>query len=175
MKQSESSRFTVAQGEIEIQPASLAETAVVAAILREAAIWLEQRGMALWQTSAFEPEHLMPDVADGQYMLARWHGLPAGVFKYQREDPLIWPDALPGEAAYIHQVAIRRSYAGSELSAVLLQAAAARARREGCRYLRLDCESSRPRLRAIYKRCGFLYHSDYIACPYHVARYQLLL
>jgi len=97
MKQRESSRFTVAQGEIEIQPASLAETAVVAAILREAAIWLEQRGMALWQASAFEPEHLMPDVADGQYMLARWHGLPAGVFKYQHEHPLIWPDALPGE------------------------------------------------------------------------------
>jgi hypothetical protein len=48
MKQSESSGFTVAPGEIEIQPALLAETAVVAAILREAAIWLEQRGMALW-------------------------------------------------------------------------------------------------------------------------------
>jgi hypothetical protein len=87
MKQSEASRFTVAQGEIEIQPASLAETAVVAAILCEAAVWLEQRGMPLWQASAFEPDHLMPDVADGQYMLARWHGSPAGVFKYQREDP----------------------------------------------------------------------------------------
>jgi len=82
MKQSESSRFTVAQGEIEIQPASLAETAVVAAILREAAIWLEQRGMALWQTSAFEPEHLMPDVADGQYMLAR-----SGLFHVLTIDP----------------------------------------------------------------------------------------
>jgi GNAT superfamily N-acetyltransferase len=175
MKQSEAFLFTVAQGEIEIQPASLAETAIVAAILREAAVWLEQRGMPLWQASTFEPDHLMPDVADGQYLLARWYGLPAGVFKYQREDPLIWPDALPGEAAYVHRVAIRRSYAGSELSAVLLQAAAERARREGCRYLRLDCVSSRLRLRAIYERCGFLYHSDYVAGPYHVARYQLLL
>ena len=44
-----------AQGDIKVQPATLPETAEVAAILREAAVWLEQRGMPLWQPSAFEP------------------------------------------------------------------------------------------------------------------------
>ena len=163
------------QGDITVQPARLPETAQVAAILREAAVWLEQCGMPLWQSSAFEPERLAADVARGQYVLARWRGIPAGVFKYQREDPEIWPDALPAEAAYIHRVAICRRYAGCGLAAVLLQAAAARAQQEGCRYLRLDCDATRPRLRAVYERCGFSYHSDQALGAYHLARYQLVL
>jgi GNAT superfamily N-acetyltransferase len=163
----------LAQGEIEVQPASLPETAEVAAVLQEAAAWLEQRGMPLWQSSAFEPDRLATDVASGRYMLARWHGSPAGVFKFQREDPEIWPDAIPGEAAYIHRIAIYRRYASSGLAAILLHAAAARALQEECHYLRLDCESARPRLRAVYERCGFTFHSDHIFGQYHVARYQL--
>jgi GNAT superfamily N-acetyltransferase len=164
-----------AQGEIEVQPARLHETDAVAAILREAATWLEQRGMPLWQAAAFTPERVAPDIARRHYMLARWHGSPTGVFKYQRDDAEIWPDARTGEAAYIHRVAICRRYAGSGLAAVLLHAAAARALQEGCRYLRLDCESARLRLRAVYERCGFTFHSDHIVGPYHVARYQLVL
>lgn len=164
-----------AKGDMKIQPAQSSETAEVAAILREAAVWLAQRGMPLWQPSAFEPDRLVADVARGHYMLARWHGSPAGTFKYQREDPEIWPDAVPAEAAYIHRVAICRRYAGSALAAVMLHAAAARAQQEGCRYLRLDCDAARPRLRAVYERCGFTFHSDHVLGSYHVARYQLVL
>jgi GNAT superfamily N-acetyltransferase len=162
-------------GDIKVRSAQPSEAAEVAAILREAAVWLEQRGMPLWQPSAFEPDRLAPDIASGHYMLAWWHGSPVGVFKYQREDPEIWPDAVPAEAAYIHRVAICRRYAGSGLAAVLLHAAAARAQQERCRYLRLDCDATRPRLRAVYERCGFSYHSDHALGAYHLARYQLAL
>jgi GNAT superfamily N-acetyltransferase len=165
----------LAHDDIKVQPARLHETDAVAAILREAATWLEQRGMPLWQAAAFTPEHVAPDIARGQYMLARWHGLPAGVFKYQRDDAEIWPDVVPGEAAYIHRVAICRRYASSGLAGVLLHAAAERAQQEGHCYLRLDCEFARLRLRAVYERCGFTFHSDHIAGPFHVARYQLVL
>src|SRR4051812_19603390 len=113
------------QGAIDIHPARLPEAVEVVAILREAAVWLENRRMPLWQPAAFTPERLAADVARGQYMLVRWHGSPAGVFKYQRADAEIWPDAIPGEAAYIHRVAVCRRYAGSGLAALLLQAAAA--------------------------------------------------
>jgi hypothetical protein len=40
------------------------------------------------------------------------------------------------------------------------------------RYLRLDCEASRPRLRAFYESFGFRYHSDKHVGPYHVSRYE---
>jgi GNAT superfamily N-acetyltransferase len=168
-------RVAFGYGEIAVQPARLPEIDAVAAILCEAATWLEQRGMPLWHASAFTPERIAPDVASRRYMLARWHGSPAGVFKYLRDDPEIWPDAKPGEAAYIHRVAICRRYAGTGLAAVLLHTAVVRAQQEACRYLRLDCDAARPRLRAIYECCGFSYHSDHTIGPYRVARYQLVL
>ena len=39
--------------------------------------------------------------------------------------------------------------------------------------MRLDCESSRTRLRDVYERFGFEYHSDHTVRGVHVARYQL--
>src|SRR5215211_2859773 len=50
-------------GDIKVRPAQQSEAAEVAAILREAAVWLEQRGMPLWQPSAFEPDRLALDIA----------------------------------------------------------------------------------------------------------------
>jgi hypothetical protein len=38
--------------------------------------------------------------------------------------------------------------------------------------VRLDCEASRPRLRAIYDQFGFIHHSDRKVGPYLVSRYE---
>lgn len=167
--------LAAAEHSLVVQVAAPEEMAAVAAILHEAAVWLERHNLALWEPDAFAPGRFMAENAGAQYMLARWHGRPAGTFKYQREDALIWPEAVLGEAAYVHRVAIARQYAGSGLAAVLLDAAAARARQEGCRYLRLDCEYQRPRLRAVYERYGFVFHSQRLVGPHHLARYQLEL
>ncbi|MEH2214010.1 MAG: hypothetical protein V7K84_25930, partial [Nostoc sp.] len=39
-------------------------------------------------------------------------------------------------------------------------------------YLRLDCDASRPRLRAVYERFGFRHHSDKQVGAYFVSRYE---
>ena len=157
-----------------IAPASTAETAVVSEVLWEAASWLQRRGMPLWRRADVEPTAIEADVSSGYYFLARVGGKPAATFKYQPEDPVTWPDAVPGEASYIHRIAILRIYAGGVVSSKLLQWAAARARAEGKAFLRLDCDSVRPRLRAMYEQFGFVHHSDRQVGPFHVARYQLL-
>jgi hypothetical protein len=41
--------------------------------------------------------------------------------------------------------------------------------------LRLDCEASRPRLRAVYEGFGFRHHSDRQVGPYFVSRYEYAL
>lgn len=65
--------------------------------------------------------------------------------------------------------------AGDELSAELLRWAGERAKSLGRGFLRLDYEASRPRLRAVYERCGFQHHSDREVGPYFVSRYELRL
>jgi hypothetical protein len=53
-----------------------------------------------------------------------------------------------------------------------MQWAASRAKALGKRYLRLDTDASRPKLRQLYERFGFEFHSFRQVGPYYVARYQ---
>ena len=155
-----------------IRQASLPDAEVVADILKEAARWLEQTGMPLWRANELETERIVADAGAGLFFLAEYSGESAGTMKFQLDDSVFWPDASQQDAAYIHRLAVRRRYAGTGLSAVLLAWAAERTHQLGRRYLRLDCEASRPRLRAIYEHFGFRYHSDRQVGPYLVSRYE---
>jgi GNAT superfamily N-acetyltransferase len=159
-------------GELQIRQATPQDAEVVADILREAARWLEQEGMPLWRESELQPATIVSDLDEGLFFLAKYSDHSAGTVKFQLTDSMFWPDALPQEAAYIHRLAVRRSYAGTGLSSAILQWAAARTHALGRRFLRLDCAASRPRLRSIYERFGFRHHSDRQIGPYHVSRYE---
>ena len=75
----------------------------------------------------------------------------------------------------MHRLAVRRQFAGKEVSFDLFHWALWKTSELGRPYLRLDCEASRPKLRAIYERFGFKHHSDRQVGPYFVARYELEL
>lgn len=158
---------------IRILSATPADTVAVSAILTEAAQWLAQTGQVMWRDSELLPERIAADVAEGLFFLAECDGVPAGTVKFQLEDPLFWPDQPTGEAAYVHRLAVRRQFAGNGIAQSLLDWGARRTRSLNRCYLRLDCEASRPKLRAIYERFGFKHHSDRQVGPYFVARYEL--
>ncbi len=144
----------------------------VASVLREAALWLERSGMPMWRDDELLPARIAADVADGLFFLAECDGKPAGVLKFQLEDLLFWPDVPSGQSAYVHRLAVKREFAGGGVSTALLRWAVERARSLGKKYLRLDCEASRPKLRAVYERFGFRHHSDRQVGPYFVSRYE---
>jgi GNAT superfamily N-acetyltransferase len=158
--------------EITIRGAQDDDTAAVSRILTDAAEWLRARGMPMWRADELAAERIANDVAQGLFFIAEARGEVAGTVKFQLEDTLFWPDLPGGEAAYVHRLAVGRAFAGGQVSARLLQWAAERARNLGRRFLRLDCEASRPRLRAVYERQGFRHHSDREVGPYFVARYE---
>ena len=157
--------------QLTIQPATLDDCGPVSDILLEAASWLAQRGIPMWRESEVAASCIQDDVAAGLFFLALSASEPVGTLKFQLSDPLFWPDA-PNDAAYIHRLAVRRRFAGGALSAALLRWAAERAAASGRRFLRLDCEASRPRLRAVYERFGFRHHSDQRVGSFSVARYE---
>lgn len=160
---------------IKVEVATLEEISIVSEILEEVANWLIEKGMPLWTLQEVSAEAIRSDVISGLYFLAQCDGKNCGTIKYQTEDKVHWPEANDGEAAYVHKIAVRRAYSGGEISIPLLQWATEKARNEGYKYLRLDCDSSRTSLRHIYERFGFEYHSEKQVGPYHVARYQLQL
>jgi GNAT superfamily N-acetyltransferase len=158
-----------------VRRAEPGDAPLVSSVLAEADAWLRARGAPLWQEDELAPETLTPEVASGLYYVGFCENEPVGVLRLTLEDPLFWPEALPGEAAYVHRLAVRRAWSGGETSRALLAWAGEEALRRGCSYLRLDCVASRPKLRSLYERFGFGYHGDRVVGPYHVARYELSL
>ena len=126
----------------------------------------------MWRQDELQPNRIVADVDSGQFFLAECDGVPAGTIRFQLEDRLFWPDVPQHDSAFIHRLAIRRRFAGGEVSSALLLWAIAHTHTLGRRYLRLDCEASRARLRAVYERIGFQFHSNKQVGPYFVARYE---
>jgi GNAT superfamily N-acetyltransferase len=157
---------------ISIRAALKDDTQTVLEVLQEAALWLEARGETMWKADEISLDSIAPDVKKGMSFVAECENEVAGVVKFQLEDPLFWPDVPPGEAAYVHRLAVRRKFAGGVVSTALLQWAVERTRELGRPFLRLDCEAARPKVRAVYERFGFRHHSDLQVGPYFVARYE---
>lgn len=155
-----------------IRQATGHDSGTVAEILSEAARWLDQRGMPMWRADELLPSHVAADVDAGLFFIAECDGAAAGVMKFQLADKLFWPDVPQTESAFVHRLAVRRRFAGGGVSSDLLNWAVVRARSLGRSYLRLDCEASRAKLRAVYERFGFVHHSDRQVGPYYVSRYE---
>lgn len=158
-----------------IRPAAPDDIETVSSILQEAARWLEQTGQLMWRDSELLPSRIAEDVRAGLFFIAVLNTEPAGTIKFQLEDPLFWPDVPHSDSAFVHRLAVRRHFAGTGISTALMNWAADRARSLNKRYLRLDCEASRPKLRAVYERFGFRHHSNRQVGPYFVSRYEYSL
>jgi GNAT superfamily N-acetyltransferase len=158
---------------IHVRQARREEARVVEAVLVEVAAWVDALGVVMWDEGELASDRIDAEVASGQFFIADINGDAAGVIRFQLEDRLFWPD-LPQDhaSAFVHRLAVRRRFKGQGVSDALLVWAIDRARSLGKEYLRLDCDESRPKLRALYERLGFRFHSFRRVGPYYVARYE---
>ncbi len=157
---------------ISIGQATLDEVSIVSSILLEAALWLKQRNIALWSEYEVSPNSIHKDVESGLYFIAFCGQTAVGVVKFQTEDLVFWSDVPQENSAFIHRLAVRRSFSGGSISTALMQWAVERSRALGKHFLRLDCAADRFRLRSVYENFGFQHHSDRQVGPYFVTRYE---
>jgi GNAT superfamily N-acetyltransferase len=161
-------------GQLVIREASALDTALIADTLIEAAKWVEQLdGTVMWVEGELEEDRVRGEVHAGMFVVAEIDGQIAGALRLQLEDRLFWPDLDGRDSAFVHRLAVRRAFAGQGVSKALLQWTVDRARALGKRYLRLDCDAERSRLRAFYERFGFRLHSYRQVGSYYVSRYEL--
>jgi GNAT superfamily N-acetyltransferase len=158
---------------VTIRQAKPPDALVVEEMLVEAARWVDALGEVMWNTGELAPERIANEVAAGQFYLAMADEEPGGVIRFQLEDTLFWPDLPPDHtSAFVHRLVVRRRYKGQGISTALLRWAVDHARALGRSHLRLDCDKSRPKLRALYESFGFQFHSFRQVGPYDVARYE---
>ncbi len=150
------------------------DASAVTVILTDAARWVEQLdGTTMWVDDELAEDRIASEVDAGLFHVAECDGEIAGALKFQLDDHLFWPDLATDDSAFIHRLAVRRNYAGRGVSTALLRWAADYARSMGRQYLRLDCDAERARLRNLYERVGFRFHSFRHVGSYYVARYEL--
>lgn len=145
---------------MQVRQAAPADTPLVAQVLREAADELTRRGQFLWSEKEVSEAVVGAHVAQGLYYIGEDEEGLVGVFRLEREDRVFWPEMQERDAAYLHKVAVPPGRQGHNLAQHLLSAACEMARRQGLRFVRLDCIGGRPGLRAVYERFGFRHHSD---------------
>jgi GNAT superfamily N-acetyltransferase len=143
-----------------IRKARFDEAGIVAAVLSSAASALVQKGEALWSAAEVSEATVKEHVRSGMYYVAFEDQCSMGVFRFQLEDRSFWPDVPEGASAFVHKLAVCPEQQGQNIAHALLGHACELTRQHGRRYLRLDCMSGRPKLRAVYERFGFRHHSE---------------
>jgi GNAT superfamily N-acetyltransferase len=128
------------------------ETLAVSEVMQEAARWVTTWRAQLWDPDLLGEAFTRPIIARGHMLTAKLDGELAAVMILEPEDPHFWPDYPPGEAAYIHKLAVGRAFSGMGAPAALVDYAATLALTQGRWRLRLDCD--RP-LAGFYEKLGF--------------------
>lgn len=136
---------------------------------------LAARGEALWPPESLTPERLARHYPPGGWRVAWQADVAVGCYVLLDRDPLFWPEDPPGEALYLHKLAIHPAAQGRGLAGALLDDAAAQARAVGRGWLRLDTASDRHKLRALYVGAGFVPVDEVQVGAYHVVRFELRL
>src|SRR5689334_3149905 len=157
-----------------IRQATVNDAPALAATLLEAADWVRRLdGTVMWVEGELEEHRVRAEAEAGMFVVAEAEGEIVGAIRFQLDDQLFWPDIDGRDSAFVHRLAVRRSHAGQGVSSALLQWSVDRARELGQRYLRLDCDADRTRLRELYEGFGFKLHSYRQVGAYYVARYEL--
>ena len=138
--------------------ANLGEFHYLTGVLRDAAEWLNIKGMHQWDCFiipiGFIKQWLYEGYKKGEYFYVEHKGRVAGVFRLSPKDELFWGDE-PGDAYYIHSFATSSNYRGFGVGHKMMEWIIKRAKREWKDYIRLDCKKSNPFLQEYYAKYGF--------------------
>ena len=140
--------------ELAIARAGMDAVAETDALIREAADWLTAKGEPLWGPNETSYEELVRVTKAGELVTGRVAGRLAACMYLHGEDALFWPEAKPGEAFYVHRLAVARAYAGRGFARAMLDWAENETSAQGRIFLRLDCEP-REKLLGLYQSAGF--------------------
>lgn len=138
-----------------IARAGMEAVAQTDALMHEAANWLVAKGEPLWEPNDLSYDELINVAKARELITGRIGEALAACMYLQNQDMLFWPQDEPGQAFYVHRLAVARRYAGQGHAHAMLAWAEAETRRKNRPFLRLDCEP-RPKLLALYRSAGFV-------------------
>jgi ribosomal protein S18 acetylase RimI-like enzyme len=156
------------ESRVKVERAAPEEVGEVVAVLSEAAAWLRTRGIEQWP-DPYPADWVESSIRRGETYLARDGGEVVGTITLRWEDRAFWGEQPP-VAGYVHGIAVRREFAG--LGPRLLEWADGQVRAARRDFLRLDCRTDNPKLRAYYEGHGFVHRGDATVADFRTSLYE---
>lgn len=129
--------------------------------------WLASRGIAWLRTF---PGPIPERIRRGEVwsaLMGHDGPLVATVSVDEVPDPELW-GPQSNNACYVHRLAVKRSFAGKDIGAALLDFASDLAVRQRLRWVRLDCNKDNQQLQNYYRRNGFT-HVRTVDLPHRIS------
>lgn len=144
--------------QITFRKATPEELEAVLLLLKEAALWLQKKGIDYWQDWISPPPNFIDWIKQGFdqnefYMVENDRGV-IGCFRLQWQDPMFWGDR-EDTAGYIHSFTISRDLAGQSIGKCVLDLIESYCRQNEKEFLRIDCGINIKGLRKYYEQYGF--------------------
>jgi ribosomal protein S18 acetylase RimI-like enzyme len=144
--------------EITFRKAERNEFERVLSFLKEAALWLRDKGVDYWQDWIDPPANFVDWIRQGfdenQFYMVGNGDEVIGCFRLQWEDRMFWGEQET-TAGYVHSLTISRKLAGRGIGTKVLKLIESYCREKKKEFLRLDCGVDIMGLRKYYERCGF--------------------
>ncbi|WP_162618560.1 GNAT family N-acetyltransferase [Pedobacter yulinensis] len=106
-----------------------------------------------WQD--FDPDMVQAEIREQRQWKVLIDNRPAAVFATAFSDPLIWTEAEPVSAIYLHRIVTHPDFRGRNLVQSITDWAVAYARQKGLSFVRMDTWADNDKLLKHYTACGF--------------------
>lgn len=158
---------------VTIRKASVDDIPVIENILLDVVNWLDSTGKSLWTKEQVSWQGLSRHYQAEDFYIAYMDGEAVGCMALVDYDPLFWTNIQKGESLFIHKLAVKRSGAGKGVSNALIHFAKKECKSRNIKYIRLDCDQFRYKIRKLYENEGFICVDERCLWgKYHTAFYE---
>lgn len=134
------------------------EITIAFSLLKDAAIWLNEKGIDYWQDWLNPPSNFKDWVKAGfnnnEFYFVEYENDIVGMYRLQYNDELFW-GIREDRSGYIHSFTTKRNLKGKGIGNEILKHIETTLKESGIDYLRLDCSSKINGLCTYYENYGF--------------------
>lgn len=124
-------------------------------VLMESAKWLDSIEQSMWEIKDLTVNELLKKYDINEMKLCYEDGNLIGVYILQWYDSLFWAELKKNDSGILHKLAVCREYSKMGYGKKIIGSAELLCKNHGVNSLRLNCGTSRPRLRNFYESVGF--------------------
>ena len=160
---------------IKIRLADKSEINLALSLLKNAALWLKDKGIDYWQNWISPTDLSLEWIKEGiflnQFYFVQNNSGVIGMFRLQWSDEKFW-GVQDNNAGYIHSLTIDTNYHGQGLGQQILSMIEDICKSNDKKYIRLDCGVDVDRLCTYYEDYGFISVRDVTVTMYQLRLYE---